>query len=405
MRYKNVAFLMIPLLVAPLILAAGIPIADDGFVDFGFSVVDADTGEKIVSCNPIKMDVSESYSGSYYPAGVYGHGDSATGEPYLWYRFSPLSCPGYEFDHWDAYKMHGDLDYWLGPSSYEAFLGGQQVQVSSRLSDVVVSGNRLYLYMESGSSAKVTLNLRKAGYRLDVSVDPLSSGEVSPYGVGTHTVPSGTEISLTPRPNARWKFDHWTLDGSPVPYRILRFTMNEDHRVTAHFAKEERQVQPVPTESPALKICEAYPDGWPYSAKYRGYTEDMEFNSDLLDNLSGKAKYWEKDNVMLVGWMAIRPQPWSRYGVRIMEDSIVVNGTKFFSGEGRDYGVVYVECKGNYTTRVAGITKVGTRAALMWLLENQWKMREKILVVVEWQDSNLNGLMEGQEINIVFELP
>ncbi len=373
----NVAFLVIPLLIAPLLMTAGMVVSDD-YVHINFLVIDVDTGVPVTSCKPIKMDISTSSDGPFSPVGIYGHMGSYSGGIYRMHRFTPLSCLGYEFDHWSV----------------------EGTYYSKR-----TSGNLLFVYMKTEPIAWVIMYLKKTGYKLEVSVDPLSSGEVSPYGVGTHTVPSGSRVSLTPRPNAGWKFDHWTLDGSPVNFRILRFTMNENHKVTAHFVKEKRKVMPPPIASPAPEACKTFPSGWPYSSKYRGYTEDMEFNSDLLSGLSGKAKYWERDNVITVGWMAVKPQPWDEYGVEIREGFMAVNGSKFFSGEGRDYGLVYVECKGDHSTRVAGVTKRGTRAALMWLLENQSYMRGKIVVVVEWQDSNLNGRVEGKEIRVLYEVP
>ena len=404
MRKTVVAFSIASLLVlvAPLV-AAAIPI-DEG-VSFKFRVVERGSGDPITTCRPIKMESSEAYSGPYVNVGTYRHGDSEIGESYLWYKFTPLDCPGYEFDHWAVRKTYGeDRDVGIGLTPLESLLGGQPVQTSSRMSDVIITRYNLYVYMEDGASAMVTLTLKRSGYKLKISVDPSASGEVSPYGEGTHLVPAGTEVTLRPRAHAGWRFDHWTRDGSPVTTTLLRVTMNGNHDVTAHFVKEERNVPPVPTASPSFEACDIYPDGWPYSSKYRGYTEDLEFNSDLLGNLSGKAKYWERENVILIGWMAIRPQPWSRYGIRIMEDSIVVNGTRLFAGEGRDYGVVYVECDEHYT-RTAGVTKAGTRAALMWLLENPWEMRSKVIAVVEWRDLNLNGAVESQEINVIFELP
>ena len=91
--------------------------------------------------------------------------------------------------------------------------------------------------------------------------------------------------------------------GSPMTATLLRVTMARDYDVTAHFVKEERNVPSIPTKSPAPESCGVYPDGWPYSSKYRGYTNDLEFNSDPLGNLSGKARYWEMENALLVGWM------------------------------------------------------------------------------------------------------
>ena len=404
MRKTVVAFSIASLLilVAPMVAAAISEVG--GGAEFRFRVVVKGSGEPVTTCTPIKMSTSETYSGPYINVGTYRHGDSEIVESHQWYKLTPLSCPGYEFDHWAARKTRSTDDVGVGSTPLESFLGGQPVQTSSRMSDIMLIGDNLYIYVEEGALATVTLSLVRTGYKLRISVDPSASGEVAPYGEGTHLVSAGTEVTLKPRAHAGWRFDHWTRDGSPATTTLLRVTMNGNHDVTAHFVKKERNVPPVPTASPSFEACDVYPDGWPYSSKYRGYTEDLEFNSDLLGNLSGKAKYWERENVILIGWMAIRPQPWSRFGIRIMKDSIVVNGTRLFAGEGRDYGVVYVECDEHYT-RTAGVTKAGTRAALMWLLENPWEMRSKVIAVVEWRDLNLNGAVESQEINVIFELP
>ncbi len=67
----------------------------------------------------------------------------------------------------------------------------------------------------------------------------------------------------------------------------------------------------------------------------------------------------------------------------MMEDHLLLNGSKHLAARGRDFGLIHVTCKEGYTPRVAGVTKYGTRAALTWLLENPEEMRDKILVAVE----------------------
>ena len=339
-------------------------------------VIDADTGAHLTSCGrPIY--------------GVYNHRSRWLGDGDWFgggtgtYRFTySRPCRGYILDHWD---------------------------VESDVVSNVIRG-RNYIQFDLGSgNADVYLYLRKP--KLTVRVDPPGSGDVHPYGKGTHRIDAGRRIRLYPRPNAGWEFDYWTVDGRRVESEYLALVMNSDHEVVAHFvesAKPPASLGTIPVASPVIRACEAYPDGWPYSAKYRGLLIDVSFNGDLLRNLSGPAQYWEWDNVLVVGALTANPQPWTKLGVMIdrEEGFLSIKGKKYWAIEGEvDYGVIYLRCGVNFTTWAAGVTRYGTRAALMWLLNHPNDMKKHLLVAVEWIDSNGNGLVEDSEIRVIYTLP
>ncbi len=392
-----VATLVAILLVTPLTgLAIVINVSD-----IGFGVKEVSAGTAITACDPIEMEVSSSLSGPYSPAGTYGHGDTTLVEPSLWYRLTPHPCSGYSFDHWVVSLSYGG-DITDGIGTVEAMISG--TQPSRELTSVVITGNRAYVYINEGSSAKVTLYLKRTGHRLTVAVDPVGSGEVSPYGVGVHTLSHGFVVTLNPNAHAGWEFSHWTLDGVAKYTKKLSIKMNSDHKAVAHFNKKERHVTvSIPMPQP-IKTC-PLPDGWPRSAKYRGYSEDLEYNSDILGNLSGKAGLGEEGNVMFVGWLAVRPQPWSKYNIQLGEGRITMNNSMFISDEHRDFGIVHLTCEGGFNARLAGTTKVGTRAALIWVLENRWKLVDKTLVVVGWNDTDMDGIIQPEELEKVYSVP
>ncbi len=340
-------------------------------------IIDMDTGEHVRSCtNPV---LGEFWRDGRYRSRYFNDGGRAGWGKGV-YKFTYTgTCGQYLFDHWE---------------------------VQGKVADVTKSGKSIQ-YRLTGVEANVFLYLRKP--KLTVKVDPPGSGEVAPYGVGVHRLDAGTRVKLTPRPHAGWKFDHWTVDGTRVNAPRAEVVMNRDHVVIAHFVKEKKPTPPpVPVASPAIKACELYPTGWPYTAKYRGYTSDLEFNADLVRNLSRKAYYWEKDNILILGMLALNPQPWMKYDVMIDRDrgALIIGEKEYLAVKGeRDYGLVYINCGGNFTTWVAGATEYGTRAALMWLLNHPDQMKGHILVAVEWVDANGDGVVRDWEIRVIYTLP
>ncbi len=340
-------------------------------------IIDVDTGSHLGGCGtPLRGEFL-----TRHRSGWFGDGDTA-----YWgrgtYRFTyARSCRGYLVDHWE---------------------------VIGAVSNVIKSGNQVQFDLGRGN-ADVYLFLRKP--RLTVRVDPPGSGDVGPYGKGTHRIDAGTRITLSPRPNAGWEFDHWSVDGERVASqsRYLRMVMNSDHEVVAHFRESVPAAREViSVASPAIRACRSHPQGWPFSSRYRGLYTDVAFNEDLLRNLSGMAHYWEGNNILLVGVLSINPQPWTRLGVFIdrEEGVLSIEGEAHRSIEGKvDYGLIYLECDGNFTTWVAGVTRYGTRTALMWLLNHPNEVKGHLLVAVEWVDSNGDGAVRDSEIRVIHTLP
>lgn len=71
-------------------------------------------------------------------------------------------------------------------------------------------------------------------YSLTVAVDPIEGGATVP-GVGVHAYPQGTVVDVTPVPDARYEFDHWS--GACTGSGVCQVTMNADRAVTAYFAE------------------------------------------------------------------------------------------------------------------------------------------------------------------------
>ncbi len=314
------------------------------------------------------------------PHGDYGNGDELTGI----YKYSDVmltakACSGYRFDHWEI----------TGGSSTTTSGASASFKVGD--SDVTVKA----VYVKQ--------------YKLVISVEPPGSGTTSPLPPGTYMLDEGTKVDLLPAANAGWAFSHWTLDGvdtGSVENPVLEVVMNRDHEVVAHFVQGQGPTPPIPVGSPAYKACELFPEGWPYSAKYRSLYVDLNFNDDLLKNLSGMASPVEKDNILVLGRLATNPQPWSKFDVRLTNRSLTIKTVEYQAEWGKkDYGLVYINCGGNFTTWVAGVTRYGTRAALMWLLNHPDQMKSHLLVAVEWVDTNGNGRVEDQEIRVIYTLP
>ncbi len=299
------------------------------------------------------------------------------------YRYSDImlnadSCPGYRFDHWEI-------------------SGGTSVTTSGDSASFKV-----------GNSDVTVKAVFVRQYRLDISVEPVGSGTTSPLSPGTYMLDEGTRVTLLPAANAGWMFSHWTLDGSDVGSirsPALKITMDTNHEVVAHF-EEASETPSIPIGAPAYEACKLFPDGWPFSSKYRSLYVDLNFNDDLLKNLSGIAPPAERHNVLILGKLATNPQPWSKYDVRLTNRSLLIKTAEYRYEWGvKDYGLIYINCQGNFTTWVAGVTRYGTRSALMWLLNHPDEMKSHLLVAVEWTDSNGDGRVEDQEIRVIYTLP
>ncbi len=306
------------------------------------------------------------------PDGSYGNGDVISGL----YRGTDVTpsyhiCSGYRFDHWE-----------LNGASW--------------------SGNSFTM---DGDCAIKAIYWRQ--YTLVIKANPATAGDTDTLHTGTYSLDRGRRVSLSPTAYAGYVFDHWELDGSNEgPGPTLTFTMNSDHEVVAHFKKREPlpPVTTVPVAAPVYEGC-ILPPEFPKEMKYKGMYEDIQFNRDLLSSLAGRAGPGEKTNVIILGGPNVIPYPWEQYEVYFEGSTLRVKDIIFEAIYGeKDYGTILFDCN-NMVVRVAGVNRFGTRAALMWLLNHPDKASSKLLIVVQWIDSNYDHRVQDEEITVVYEIP
>ena len=327
-----------------------------------------------VGCT-VHMDFTHPFGAQSSPPDPDGdyHDGNTVSDLYRGTTVSPSyhSCSGYRFDHWEL-----DGSTWSGSS----------------------------FSMDDDRTVKAVYWKQ---YNLAIKVNPPAAGDTRPLSAGSYKIDRGKTVSLTATPNAGWEFDHWELDGSDEGSRpTLTFTMNGDHDVVAHFKKKEEKpsLSPtVPVAAPAYKGC-ALPAEFPKGMKYKGMYADLQYNRDLLRNLKEASLSQEKNLIMLGGPNAI-PYPWEQYDVYFEGNALKVKDQAYTASYGeRDYGTILFDCD-NMVVRVAGVNRLGTRAALMWLLNHPDEANGKLLIVVEWVDANHDHQVQEGEIRVIHELP
>ena len=376
--------ILILMTLPPIESASAVPLSS---ASFHFNVVDSFTGAHIKGCDPIILKKKVKVSGGWRwkRVGVFGDGDSKTlnvKKPVFLVRTSKkVWCQGYVFDRWE--------------------ITGSGITEVKRLSN-----NRMKIKATDGASITVTLFVKKL-VSLDIEVNPPGSGNVKALGRGSHSVVRGSVIKLRPLPNAGWKFDYWTVNGRKVERSTLTIVVDKDYRITAHFSKKETRTSlpslGAPSTSaspPVVKGCDIDVS----SLKYRGHYAELEATKDLLARLPGKAPAQQTGEVLIVGGGKGEPQPWNRLGVELSDGSIEIGGVSHESDRGREYGLVYFDCQLSRVT-VTGTSVVGTRAALMWLLNHPDEASGKLLIVVEWVDANYDNQVQDSEIRVVYEVP
>ncbi len=310
-------------------------------------------------------------------------GNYAGGSTIMVYRSTDvaptaLSCSGYRFDHWEL-----DGSSWTGSFS-----------------------------MSSDRSLKAVFWKQ---YTLTVEVD--GSGTTNPYHLGTYNLDKGTSFHLSPVAYAVYQFDHWTVDGKDISSpssNTISVTMNRDHHVVAHFTKSSEALAPtplgalastpsVPVAAPAYEGC-TLPTSFPAGMKYKSMYIDIIFNEDLLAKLFGPGPFDTK-NLFILGGPEVTPYPWEQYKVYFSLNTLNVE-SNIYTAEfaHKDYAAILLDCSKNIV-RIAGVNRYGTRAGFMWSLNHPDKLGGKLLIVVEWVDSNWNQKVEDSEIRVVYSLP
>ena len=356
-------------------------------VSFNFNVVDSTTGTHVAGCDPIILKKRIKVDGHWRwkRVGAFGDGDSrALTVSRTVFLVKPSKggwCQGYVFDRWE--------------------ITGSGITNIRQLSN-----NRVKIKATDGASITVTLFIKKL-VSLDIDVNPPGSGNVKGLGKGTHSVVRGSIVKLRPLPNAGWKFDYWTVNGRKVKGSALTITVNEDYKVTAHFSRKETGTSLPPVGAPSTGASAPVAKGCDIdvgSLKYRGNYAELEATKDLLTELSGKAPAHQTEEVLVVGGGKGEPQPWNRLGVELSDDFIKIEGITYERDGSREYGLIHFDCQFS-RVMVTGTSVVGTRAALMWLLNHPYEASGKLLIVVEWVDANYDHQVQDSEISIIHEVP
>ncbi len=354
--------------------------------NFHFQVIDSE-GNHITGCRPIilKKRVKVDDHWKWKRVGSFGDGDSKrvnTRRLVFLLKTSNVGwCEGYEFDSWE-------------------------VTGSGILETRELSNNRLKLKLSDGASVTVTLHLR-AVRTVRIVVSPPGSGNVRPLGRGIHHIAEGSQLNMEPLPNAGWRFDHWEVNGEVVKAKSLRVKVTGNIEIKVHFTKVEEVKSSFPevgarTSSPQTTVRKCAVE--PKSLPYRGNYADVGVSKDLLGAFQGRAPPHQKEGVLVLGGGKGEPQPWGWLGVELAEDHVKTDSGTFTTAKGREYGILYFDCGANNLI-ATGTSPLGTRAALMWLLNHPFEASGKLLVVVEWVDANYDHQVQDEEISAVHEVP
>ena len=145
-----------------------------------------------------------------------------------------------------------------------------------------------------------------------------------------------------------------------------------------------------------------FPGNW----TWRALGVDGEMNQDLLSNLSGYAEPLTYSYVLALGGPDVMPFDWGDYGVQFLQDengvydSLSIGGATYAADFGEEDYCVLVLTE-DLMMRVAGITRYGTRAGLMWLMNNTDAFIHSPHYLLHWADLNDDGEVQLEEVSVV----
>ena len=242
--------------------------------------------------------------------------------------------------------------------------------------------------------------------RFSLRIQVVGEGTTDP-APGEYTFSRGSVVLVRAEPAEGYVFYQWEIDGKRVGRGspLIEIEMNEDHVLRALFVKELltaplKSLGPgggagVGTGSTAGMAERRFPEEYSVTAK----EVDLSFNGDLL------GYFGHGNRSLFLGGPAAIPFAWEEHGVFFSGCSLIVEGLdrRLNATFGvRDYAVILLEADG--TIRIAGITRYGTRAGLLWLLQEYDLMAGRSLIVIEWVDLDGDGSVEYWETSPVLEL-
>ncbi len=183
-------------------------------------------------------------------------------------------------------------------------------------------------------------------------------------------------------------------------------------RMGPSLSEEEARKERIEAPDPMRLHCRSSFSGFPASHHYVTTLSDYRFNEDILATLTGYILNvnWSsgiyRGPFLYVGGPDRIPFHWRDYGVRFVRRggiyrALELGGKVYEASYGHhDYAVVLVDCSSR-DVRVAGITRYGTRAGLIWTVNFVRDLGRSGLFLIEWSDDNGNGLVESFEIRVV----
>ncbi len=223
---------------------------------------------------------------------------------------------------------------------------------------------------------------------------------------------TGERIVVTADPCGNRVLDHWVLDGSRGgTSKSVSLTMNADHTVRAVYRRRKSIWTPgAGGESPLADLS-----SWGHLAG----EVDEERNADVLPSggpnsliLGGPLVHAEvpavPDESFWEGlWVEL--ESGEAGGVGFLAERGYYVGLSFGGETHRaDYGrsdycaaVLLWGGDGGYDLYAAGVTRYGTRACLLWSLENPSVLWGRNFALLSWSDSNGDGEVQLTEVSVL----
>ncbi len=236
----------------------------------------------------------------------------------------------------------------------------------------------IYLKGESGrseSSVPVSpLAGSKSGSNALASVTVTQEGNGWVSMKGRFLYRAGSPIVIEARDNLSSGdiFYTWEVNNVTLSYNPLRLLANGSMKIVAVFRK--------------------------VTELSNGSDIDVWGNVDLI----AKAVHSGFDGKMVLGGPAVNRFNWESLGIKFVKDGtydrVSVGGKMFKITYGKlDYGFIYLDGK---VLRAAGVTRYGTRAALLWFASHPSYSYTKVVGVL-WRDLNGDEIVEPDEIGLL----
>ena len=291
-----------------------------------------------------------------------------------------LECFGYSFLRWEGYAggAEEEIAFAMPDHDVEEIAVYTSKNYELDISVVDDEGNSLACYVE-------------------ISVDGIPAGRFSDGD--SLAIQEGAEVRASPLECSGYSFDHWELDGHELMEDSPIFTMTGDLTLKAVFTR--------PPKERKIVVREPWLTAFPERFRFVARGADLEMNMDVLSRTAGPSLPGQRRMLIVLGGPDVVPYNWRSVGVRFLRERGSFSGLELNSSVYRavfgevDYAVIYVD-HDDMVVRIAGITRYGTRAGLIYLMEHPDLLGASGLYLIEWRDLNGNEDVDSNEINLIF---